>query len=116
MLRLPLPMVMIGALVALLAKGDPAPQTPAVLVLIDSMSVGLLVLENKGESERFSLLGEFAMNICPLFAEEEVSQSQESPKSKLVLPLAVRMLLLARVGLVPENIQRVSLVGLSWLG
>ena len=80
MVRLPLPMVMVGVLVALLAKGDPAPQTPAVLALTDSMSVGLLELENKGERERFALAGEFAMNICPLFAELEFNQSQESWK------------------------------------
>ena len=43
------PMVMVGVLVALLAKGDPAPQTPAVLALTDSMSA-VLELENKGES------------------------------------------------------------------
>ena len=49
MVRLPLPMVIVGVLVALLAKGDPAPQTPAVLVLTDWMSL-VLKLENKGES------------------------------------------------------------------
>ena len=79
MVRLPLPMAMVGVLVALLAKGDPAPQTPAVLALTDSMS-SVLALENKGERERFALLGEFAMNICPLFAELEFIQSQESWK------------------------------------
>ena len=49
MVRLTLPIVMVGALVSLLAKGDPAPQTLAVLVLTDWMSLALK-LENKGES------------------------------------------------------------------
>ena len=42
-------MVMVGVFVALLAKGDPEPQTPAILLLTDTMSLEL-ELEKRGES------------------------------------------------------------------
>ena len=86
MVWLPLPMVMVGVLVALLAKGDPAPQTPAVLVLTDSMSVGLLVLENKGERERLTLLGLLASK------KSLLAVPQLSPLEKESLEEEVRML------------------------
>ena len=53
-------MVMVGVFVALLAKGDPEPQTPAILVLTDSMSA-VLVLENKGERVMVWLEGLLAL-------------------------------------------------------
>ena len=54
------PMVMVGVFVALLAKGDPAPQTPAVLALTDSMSA-VFVLEKRGESVIWALDGLLAL-------------------------------------------------------
>ena len=78
MVRLPLPMVMVGVFVALAAKVMLVLPPPGILALTEAVSLGLLELENKGERERFALLGEFAMNICPLFADWEFNQSQES--------------------------------------
>ncbi len=79
MVRLPLPMVMVGVLVALAAKVMLVRPPPGIRALTEAMS-SVLELENRGESDRFALLGELAMNICPLFAEEEFIQSQESWK------------------------------------
>ena len=72
--------VIVGVLVALAAKVMLVRPPPGILALTEAMSVGLLELENKGDREKFALLGEFAMNICPLFAEEAFIQSQESWK------------------------------------
>ena len=77
MVRLPLAIVMVGVLVVLAAKVMLVRPPPGILALTEAMSL-VLELENKGERERFALLGEFAMNICPLFAEAEFNQSQES--------------------------------------
>ncbi len=54
------PMVMVGVLVALLAKGDPEPQTPAILLLTDTMSLEL-ELEKRGESVMVWLEGLLAL-------------------------------------------------------
>ena len=54
------PMVMVGVFVALLAKGDPVPQTPAILLLTDTMSLEL-ELEKRGESVICSLEGLLAL-------------------------------------------------------
>ena len=77
MVRLPLAIVMVGVLVVLAAKVMLVRPPPGILAFTEAMSL-VLELENKGERERFALLGEFAMNICPLFAEAEFNQSQES--------------------------------------
>ena len=76
MVRLPLPMVIVGVLVALLAKGDPAPQTPVVLVLTDSMSL-VLELENKGDRESVWLLGLLASKKLPLFSTSSQLSREE---------------------------------------
>ena len=110
MVRLPLPVVMVGVLVALLAKGDPAPQTPAVLTLTDSMSL-VLELENKEDKEMFALLGLFASKMLPLLLPESICQESRNSKFPEVL-----MCPLFHAVEEPLKIQMVWLVGLSWLG
>ena len=102
-------MVRVGVLVALLAKGDPAPQTPAVLVLTEAMSL-VLELENKGDRERLALLGLLASKKLLL------AVPQLSPLEKESLEEEVRMLPALLAVEDPLKIQMVSLVGLSWLG
>ena len=107
MVRLPLPMVMVGVLVALLAKGDPAPQTPAVLTLTDSMSA-VLELENKGERETFESVGLLASKMFPLrFAVSPCLKEELELVATLSPKFAEEE---------PLKIQTVSLAGLSWLG
>ena len=115
MVRLALPMVMVGVLVALAAKVMLVLPPPGILAFTEAVSLGLLELENKGDREKLTSLGLLASKMLPLLSEVEICQ--ESRFTKLLEPEPVRMLLLARVVLpVPLKIQRVSLVGLSWLG
>ena len=113
MVRLLFPLeVIVGVLVALLAKGDPTPQTPADPVLTDSMSL-VLELENKGEREKLKSRGLLASKMLPLLSE--VAICQESSLEKLEFE-EVRMKPSAYEVEEPPKIQRVSLVGLSCLG
>ena len=102
-------MVMVGVLVALAAKVMSVRPPPGILFVIDSMSL-VLALENKGERERLTLLGLLASKKLLL------AVPQLSPLEKESLEEEVRMLpaLLAEED--PLKIQRVWVVGLSWLG
>ena len=60
MVRLPLPMVMVGVLVALAAKVMLVRPPPGILAFTEAMSM-VLVLANKGESEMIWLKGELAL-------------------------------------------------------
>ena len=114
MVWLPLPMVMVGVLVALAAKVMFVLPPLGIRAATDLMSL-VLELENKGEREKLTSLGLLASKMLPLLSEVEICH--ESRFTKLLEPEPVRMLLLARVVLpVPLKIQRVWLVGLSWLG
>ena len=106
MVRLPLPMVIVGVFVALAAKVMLVLPPPGILDNTEFLSA-VLELENKEEREMVWLEGELALKTFPLL-------SQESPIEKLP---EVRTALLT-VGTVedPLKIQRVCVVGLSWLG
>ena len=73
----------------------------------------VLVLENKEEREMFEFTGSLAWKMFPLLGEPN---HQESRLLKGVELMEVRMLLMERAVEEPLKIQRVWLVGLSWLG
>ena len=112
MVRLPLPMVMVGVLVALAAKVILVRPPPGILALTESMSI-VLALENKEERDMFEFVGPLAWKMFPLLG---VPNHQESRLCKGVVLEEVRMLPKRRAVEDPLKIQRVSLVGLSWLG
>ena len=60
MVRLPLLIVMVGVLVALVAKVMLV-LPPGILAFTEAMSSGLLELANKGEREKLVLLGLLAL-------------------------------------------------------
>ena len=108
MVRLPLPIVMVGVLVALAAKVMLVRPPPGILALTEAMSSGL-ELENKGDRETLTLLGLLASKKLLL------AVPQLSPLEKELLEEEVRMLPVLLAVEVPEKIQRVWLA-LSWLG
>ena len=74
MVRLPLPMVMVGALVALAAKVMFVLPPPGIRAFNEAMSLAL-ELENKEEREMFVLVGLLAWKMFPLLG---VPNHQES--------------------------------------
>ena len=105
MVRLPLPMVIVGVLVALAAKVMLVRPPPGILFLTESMSI-VLVLENRGERVSNWSLARLALKKLLL------ANPQESRGEALVDPVRMWWLLLTVED--PEKIQRVWLE-LSWL-
>ena len=111
--RLPLAMVMVGVLVALAAKVILVLPPPGILDNTEFLSA-VLELANKGEREELTSLGLLASKMFPLLSEGEISQL--SRPEKPLEPEPVRMASLPPAVEDPLKIQRVWLVGLSWLG
>ena len=65
MVRLPLPMVIVGLLVALEAKVMLVLPPPGILNLTEAVSL-VLTLENKGDREKLTSLGGLASKMFPL--------------------------------------------------
>ena len=112
MVRLPLPMTILRVLVALAAKVMLVLPPPGILDNPEFLSA-VLALENKEEREMFEFVGPLACKMFPLLG---VPNHQESRLLKGVELMEVRMLPKRRAVEVPLKIQRVWLVGLSWLG
>ena len=66
-------MVMVGVFVALAAKVMLVRPPPGILALTESMSVGLLELENKEEREKLAPLGWLALKMFPVLPISQVS-------------------------------------------
>ena len=103
MVRLPLPMVIVGVLVALAAKRF-VKEPPGILSVIAAVSLAL-VLENKGESEMVWLEGELALKTFPLPSQESSIEKLPEVRTALLTvavdePLKIQMvwLLLSRLG------------------
>ena len=111
MVRLPLPMVMVGVLVALARKVMLVLPPLGILALTEAMSL-VLELENEEDKETFEFAGPLVWKMFPLLGE---LNHQESAEFK-VLPLAEVLTLLPMFAEEePLKIQRVWLL-LSWLG
>ena len=111
MVRLPLPMVMVGVFVALAAKVMLVLPPPGILAFTEAISLEL-ELESSGEREMFDFAGPLVAKMFPLLGETKYQLSRSDNSLELE---EVRMSLMPLVVEEPLNTQRVWLV-LSWLG
>ena len=105
MVRLVLAIVMVGVFVALAAKVMLVRPPPGILALTEAIS-SVLELENKGDREIVWSLGLLASKRSSL-EDVKLQESREESSRRFQVSFAVEE---------PLKIQRVWLVGLSWLG
>ena len=86
MVRLPLPIVMVGVLVTLAAKVMLVRPPPGILALTEAMS-SVLELENKGDRETLVLLGLLASKKLLIAVLQLSPFEKELPEEVRMLPL-----------------------------